>query len=115
MFTKVEGFMSDMATLDPEVKESELKKFSATERANIKATEYIAADSYPQKHIDRSLYKLAMNFKGKTYYPIVGWNPDLASPYAPEGKIPPMRKWLNTLPQHKLHNSKEDRTYIFYG
>lgn len=114
MFKDIREFLNNMATLDEEVREAELKKFSATDRANILATEYIAADIYPMKHVNRNIIKLSLKFKGKEFFPIVGWSPDAASPFS-KAIMPPMRRWLNSKTQYRLHNSKENRTYILYA
>lgn len=114
MFKDIREFLNNMATLDEEVREAELKKFSAIDRANILATEYIAADIYPVKHVNRNIIKLSLTFKGKVFYPIVGWNPDAASPLG-KSLTPPVRRWLSGKQQYHLHNTKENRTYILYA
>lgn len=111
----VEDFIRNCHELTPEDYAVELKQFSAIERANILATEYISKMDYPAGKFDRENIKVSLNIGGKIYYPIVGWNPDLTNPYAGEMKISPMRKWLNRLPKRKIHNSREDRTYVLYG
>ena len=114
MFKDIKDFMANMKNLDEDVQATEFKKFSAVERANIEALEYIAADIYPMKKINMNLFKLSITFKGKKFYPIVGWNPDAASPFG-KAITPPMRRWLNSKTQYRLHSSKEDRTYILYA
>lgn len=114
MFKNMQDFLAGMATLDPEVYATELKKFSSSEQENISCTEYIAANSYPAKKINMNIIKLSLKLDGKIYYPIVGWNPDAANPNS-NGTIPAYRKWMNKLPQRRLHNSKENRTYILYA
>lgn len=114
MFKDIKDFMANMKNLDEDVQAAEFKKFSAVERANIEALEYIAADIYPMKKINTNLFKLSITFKGKKFYPVVGWSPDAAHPSS-SALVPPMRRWLNGRKQYRLHNSQEDRTYILYA
>lgn len=114
MFRDIKDFLNNMATLNEEVREVELKKFGAIDRANILATEYIAADIYPMRHVDHSIIKLSLKFGGKIFYPIVGWNPDAANPFG-KSLMPPVRRWLNGKRQYHLHNTREDRTYTLYA
>lgn len=114
MFTKLEDFLANMATLNEETYAAELKKFSATERANINALEYIAADIYPQKHVDRKKILLTLKVGEKLFYPIVGWDPDASHPNS-TALIPPMRRWLNGRKISHYHNPKENRTYTLYA
>lgn len=100
----VEEFLENMANLNEEEKATELKKLSAVDRQNVLAVEYIAQDIYPAKRFSRNLNRLALNWGGKIYYPIVGWTPD---------KID--RKWLNRCKIKKFRNEKENRTYILYA
>lgn len=90
-------------------------KLSAIEKRNVSCLEYIAADIYPANRFDRDNMKLSMRVAGKVYYPIVGWDPDQAGPSSTPGQIPPMRKWLNGQKKRKIHNSREDKTYVLYG
>lgn len=106
-------FLQETANLEPEELEVEMKKLSSVERENVKATEYIAAEYYPPKHVDMKKFKLTLKVAGKLFYPIVGWNPDALSPSA-KSSIAPMRKWLNSLKKMHLHNSNENRSYILY-
>ena len=103
-----------MSSLEEEELEAEVRKLPAVDRENFRALEYIAADIYPPKHVDCKKFRLTLRVNGKLYYPIVGWNPDALSPSA-KSSIPPMRKWLNSRKQMKLHNSRENRTYTLYA
>lgn len=114
MFKTIKDFLANMASLEEDVYAAEFKKFNAVERANILATEYIAADSYPTRKVDRNLFRISIWFNGRLYYPIVGWDPDATSPFASELKVPALRRWLNSRKQHRLHNSVENRTYTLY-
>lgn len=113
-FKDILNFLDNMKDMAPEIREAELKTFNVVDRTNIKCTEYIAADIYPQKHVNRDLFKLSITFQDKVFYPIVGWNPDSIHPNG-KNSIPVARRWLNSRIQYRLHNSKEDRTYILYA
>lgn len=115
-FKTLYDFIQDCHTLEDEEYAIEAKKFSALERANIVASEYIEVSIYPPNKFDWSNMKMWLNVNGKRYFPIVGWNPDAVHPMA-EGiaKVPVMRRWLNRLPKKVIHNSRENRTYILYG
>lgn len=101
--TKIEEYLDKVASLTEEEKAVELKKLSPVERQNALAVEYIAQDIYPAKKFSRNLNRLALNFGGKIYFPIVGWTPDKQD-----------RKWLNRCQVKKLNNPKENRTYTLY-
>ena len=98
MFETIQDFLAEMANLEPEVYATELKKFNAVERANILATEYIAADIYPQSKFSQANIKLAIRHEGKNFYPLIGWNPDAAHPGG-SALVPPIRRWLNKCKQ----------------
>lgn len=117
LFNSFSDFIAGWWECSPEVQAAELKNFSALERNNFACTEYIAADSYPVSKFLRSNMKIVLRVAGKVYYPIVGWDPDVmpATSEGEQAKVPPLRKWLNRLPKRKLHNPREDRTYILYG
>lgn len=102
--SKVQGVLENIGTMDQDQKTAELKKLSAIDRQNVLAVEYIASDIYPPKRFNRNLTRLALNFGGKVYYPIVGWTPDRID-----------RKWLNKCQIKKFRNEKEDRSYILYA
>ena len=115
LFKSMCEFVQKAYDCDPEVFAEEMSQLTKLEKENIAATEYIEAGIYPGGKFLRSNMKLAMKVGGKLYYPIVGWNPDVASPFADGTKIPPMRKWLNRLPKRHLHNSRENKSYVLYG
>lgn len=103
MFDTIQEYLGAVATLDPEVAEEELKKFSKTERMNIMQTTYLSRDLYPQKRYNSNLVKLSIQLGNKAYYPVM-WSPDAND-----------LKWLNKLPVRTLHNSKENRSYRLLG
>lgn len=111
----IKDFLNEMGNMTEEEKTAELKHFNAIDRANILCTEYIAADIYPQSKFNQTNVRLSMRYGGKTFYPIVGWDPDASSPFARATQVPPMRRWLNSKIQYHLHNSKENRTYTLYA
>lgn len=96
----------------------EQKKLSALEKKCVAVREYISQTNYPSSRFNRNNMLVSIKFEGKIYYPIVGWDPDATSTSSGEEvtkKIPPMRRWLNSLPKRYLHDPKTDTTYIFYG
>lgn len=115
-FNTVASFVENSHLLTEEEYATGLSKFSSIEKQNITATEYIAYWAYPAGRFKKDDIKSIIKAFGQTYYPIVGWNPDTISPFAGEEvKESAIRKQLKRLKCRKLHNPRENKTYILYG
>lgn len=115
MFKSIGSFIEHSHELNEETYAQEMSKFSSIDRQNISATEYIAYWAYPPGRFKKDMLKSMLVVDGQTYYPIAGWNPDAAIADEEGVKESVIRKQLKRLKKRKLHNPRENKTYILYG
>lgn len=115
MFTNIANFVEHSHELNEETYAQEFSKFSAIDRQNIQATEYIAYWAYPTGRFKKDMLKSMIVAFGQTYYPIAGWNPDAAVADEEGVKESVIRKQLKRMKKRVMHNPQENRTYILYG